>query len=92
MKLTITFDDRTLVVTGEHHRGYSATWTDPGEPESFEVYTITEAGVDITDIVSNAAFCEIEALALEACGDEAEYAREQAAEWKREEQRLGARA
>ncbi|PZX29432.1 hypothetical protein C7416_104437 [Cupriavidus phytorum] len=88
MKLTLTFDDRALVVTGEHHRGYSATWTDPGEPESFEVYTITEAGVDITDIVSNAAFCEIEALALEAVEGEQEYAREQAAEWKREERML----
>lgn len=91
MRLTITYDDRTLVVTGAYHRGYAATWTDPGEPESFEVYTITEAGVDITDIVSNAAFCEIEALALEDVGDEADYAREQAAEWRREERMLGAR-
>ncbi|SOY65631.1 hypothetical protein CBM2586_B10226 [Cupriavidus phytorum] len=92
MKLDITFDDRALVVTGEFHRAYAATWTDPGEPESFEVYTITEAGVDITDIVSNAAFCEIEALALEAVGGEMEYAREQAAEWKREERMLEQRA
>lgn len=91
MKLDITYEDRELVVTGSYHKGYSATWTDPGEPESFEVYTITEAGVDITDIVSNAAFCEIEALALEAAGGEMEFAREQAAEWKREEQLFGAR-
>ncbi|SOY79967.1 hypothetical protein CBM2599_A120532 [Cupriavidus taiwanensis] len=92
MKLEITFEDRALVVTGEHHRAYAATWTDPGESESFEVYTITEAGVDITDIVSNAAFCEIEALALEACGDEAEYARDSYYEGLREERMLEQRA
>ncbi|SPA24546.1 hypothetical protein CBM2637_A140082 [Cupriavidus taiwanensis] len=92
MKLTIEYDDRELVITGEHHRAYAATWTDPGEPESFEVYTITEAGVDITDIVSNAAFCEIEALALEAVGDEMEFDRDSYYEVLREERMLEQRA
>jgi hypothetical protein len=92
MKLTITYDDRELIVTGEYHRGYSATWTDPAEPESFEVYRVMDRDVDVTEILENEALDEIAELALQACGDEQEYARDSYYEGLREEQLLGARA
>jgi hypothetical protein len=92
MKLPITYDGLQLVVTGEYHRGYSATWMDPGEPEHFEVYRVMDRDIDVTYLHDDDWLDKIEALALEAVGDEQDYAREQAAEWKREEQLFGARA
>lgn len=89
MRLTIQYDDVDLIVTGAYHRGYSATWTDPAEPEHFEVYRVMDAGVDVTYLHDDDWLDAIAALALEAVGDEAEYAREQAAEWRREERMLG---
>lgn len=88
MKLNLTYDDLDLVVTGEFHRGYRATWTDPAEPESFEVYRVMDNGIDVTYLHDDDWLDAIAELALQACSDEAEYAREQAAEWKREE-RMG---
>lgn len=87
----IEFNGVDLRVTGDYCAAYSATWTDPGCDASFEVYKITDAGIDVTHLHED-DMDEIEALALEAVGDEAEFAREQAAEWRREEQLLGARA
>lgn len=89
MKLTLTYDDVDLVVTGAYHRGYAATWTDPAEPEHFEVYRVMDRDVDVTHLYDDEQMQEIEALALEAVGDEQDYAREQAAEWRREERMLG---
>lgn len=89
MKLHISYEDMDLVVTGEYHRAYAATWIDPGCDESFEVYRVMDRDVDVTHLYDDEQLQEIEALALEAVGDEAEYAREQAAEWKREDMRLG---
>lgn len=89
MKLQITYEDVDLVVTGEYHRGYSATWADPAEPEHFEVYRVTDAGVDVTYLHDDDWLDAIAELALQACSDEQDYAREQAAEWRREDMRLG---
>ncbi|SPA44639.1 hypothetical protein [Cupriavidus taiwanensis] len=90
MKLTIEYDDLSLVVTGEYHRGYSATWIDPGCDEQFEVYRVMDRDVDVTHLYDDAQMQEIEALALEAYGAEDEFARDYAAECKREDARLGA--
>lgn len=92
MRLTIQYDDVDLIVTGEYHRGYSATWTDPAESESFEVYRVMDRDVDVTHLYDDEQLQEIEALALEAYGAEDDFAREQAAEWKREERMLEQRA
>lgn len=89
MKLSIEYDDLSLIVTGSYHRGYRATWTDPAEPEHFEVYRVMDRDVDVTHLYDDEQLQEIEALALEAVGDEQEYAREQAAEWRREDMRPG---
>lgn len=79
----------SLRVTGDYSPAESQTWTDPGCDASFEVYRVTDSGIDVTHLHED-DMDEIEALALEAAGDEHEYAREQAAEWKREERMLGA--
>lgn len=89
MKLTLTYDDRELIVTGEYRRGYSATWMDPGEPEHFEVYRVMDRDVDVTHLYDDEQLQEIEALALEACSDDDEYARDYAADMRREDARLG---
>ncbi|MNL69314.1 hypothetical protein D3C87_1941620 [compost metagenome] len=56
------------------------------------MYTVKDAGVDVTYLHDDDWLEEIAQLALAAVSDEHEYAREQAAEWRREEQLLGARA
>ncbi|WP_354686713.1 hypothetical protein [Cupriavidus necator] len=86
--LQIEIDGITLTVTGDHIEGYAPSWTDPGEPESFEVWTLTDSGVDVLHLHDEN---EIEALALEACGAEDEYARDYAADMRREDARMGMR-
>jgi hypothetical protein len=87
--LQIEIDGITLTVTGDHIEGYAPSWTDPGEPESFEVWTLTDSGVDVLHLHDED---EVETLALEQCGAEDEYARDSYYERLREEQLLGARA
>lgn len=79
-----------LSVTGEYSPAEAQTWTDPGWDASFVAYTVIDkgSGIDVTHLHED-DMDEIEALALEAVGDEHEYAREQTAEWRREERMLG---
>lgn len=92
MKLTIQYDDRELTVTGTHHKAYAATMIDPGQPEHFAIDRVFDAGVEVSYLFSDIEWEHLGELALDASQGEQDYAREQAAEWKREEMRLGVMA
>lgn len=85
----VTYDDRDLTVRGEYCRGYDADFTDPGSPEAFDVFRVTEAGVDITDTLSPAALDGIAAEALDAYLDGAAADRAGYYDCLREERALG---
>jgi len=84
--ITIEKDGLSLQVTGVFCPGYGPTWSDPGEEDSFEIWTLTDSGVDVLHLHDEA---EIEDLAIAACRDDAEYERDHAAECRREDARLG---
>jgi len=84
--LQIEIDGITLQVTGVFCEGYGPTWSDPGMEPSFEVYALTDSGVDVLHLHDEA---EVEALAIEACRAADEYERDHAAECRREDARLG---
>ncbi|NOV28046.1 hypothetical protein E5S69_31665 [Cupriavidus necator] len=86
--LDIEIDGIALKVTGVFHKGYGPSWSDPGERDSFEVYALTDSGVDVLHLHDED---EIEALALEVCGADDEYDRDYAADMRREDARLGMR-
>lgn len=89
MKLEITYDDRDLVVIGTYHKGYAATMIDPGQHEHFAIDRVFDADVEVSHLFSDRQWESLAELALEAYSGEQEYAREQAAEWRREERMLG---
>ena len=91
MKLTLTYDDRELTVTGTHHKAYAATMIDPGQPEHFAIDRVFDVDVDVSHLFSDREWEHLAELALDAAGAEHEYAREQAAEWRREERMLEGR-
>lgn len=82
----IEIDGITLQVTGVFHKGYPQTWTDPGEPDSFEVRALTDSGVDVLHLYDED---EVHALAVEARREDDEFARDCYYEGLREERRLG---
>ena len=88
MKLTTTIeiDGIELQVTGVFCEGYGPSWTDPGEPDSFEIYSLTDNGIDVMHLHDDAY---IEQLAIDACQADDEYERERYADMRREDVRLG---
>ena len=90
MKLELTYDDRNLTVTGTHHEAYAATMIDPGSPEHFEISRVFDGDIEISYLFSDAQWEALAEAALDAAQGEDEFAREQAAEWRREDMRMGA--
>lgn len=84
--LSIEIDGIELQVTGVFCEGYGPSWSDPGEPDSFEIYALTDNGIDVLHLHDDA---EIEQLALQAISEDDEYERERAADMRREDVRLG---
>lgn len=87
--LSITLNGIALRITGDYSPAESQTWTDPGCDASFEVYRVMDRDVDVTHLYADEQIEEIEALALEAVGDDDDYERERAADMRREDARLG---
>lgn len=89
MKLELNYDDRHLTVIGTHHEAYAATMIDPGQSEHFAIDRVFDGDTEIGYLFSDAQWEALAEAALDAAQGEDEFAREQAAEWKREEMRLG---
>lgn len=82
--VTITHDDAKLKVSGTYHRAYDATLEEPGQPEFFEIDSITIDGVDVTHLHD---IEEISGLALEAYLDGVEAEECAEADRQRDERR-----
>lgn len=87
--LTISHKGTELKVSGTYHRAYAATIEQPGEDESFSVHSVTDSGIDVTDLHDED---EISGLALEAYHDLQAYWEEDAADAARDDRLTGARA
>jgi len=82
--VTIHLNGTELKVTGTYHRAYAATLEQPGEEESFSVHTITDSGIDVTDL-HDVEDDEITGLALEAYHSLQAYYEEEAADAARDD-------
>lgn len=91
MKITLNYDDRELTVTGTHHKAYAATMIDPGCDEHFAIDRVFDVDVEVSHLFSDREWEHLAEMALEASQGEQEYAREQAAEWRREERMMEGR-
>lgn len=78
--VTILHGDTQLQVSGTYFRGYGSSMEDPGAPDTFEVSTITDSGVDVMHLHDDAALEDIAALALDAYLSHREHQRYEAAE------------
>ena len=87
--VTIQHNGAELKVTGTYHRAYAATLEQPGEDESFSVHSITDSGIDVTDL--HDADNEISGLALEAYHDLQAFWDEEAADAARDDRLKGYR-
>ncbi|MDW3683907.1 hypothetical protein RA280_19595 [Cupriavidus sp. CV2] len=81
--VTITHNGASLQVSGTYFRGYVASLEEPGAPDTFEVDTVTDSGVDVMHLHDDAALDEIAALALDAYFGHQAHQRHEAAKHRR---------
>ncbi len=81
--VTITHNGASLQVSGAYFRGYASSLEEPGAPDTFEVATVTDSGVDVMHLHDDSALDEIAALALDAYFGYQAHQRQEAAEHRR---------
>jgi len=83
--VTIELDGVSLQVTGNYLRGYETSHEEPGQGDCFEVATVTDSGVDVTDFHD---LDEVADLALDAYLEDQAREASDAADRRRNEGRF----
>jgi hypothetical protein len=81
----VKLNDGTVEVTFDHDKGFKGSRDEPPEPECVEIVKVVYQGIDITPILGNEAFEELEEKLLRLAEERTQGEREMRADAEYEE-------